>query len=355
MMLKMFATLLTLQFIAVSAWAGPAEDEALYEAAHKLNLDAVKAALEKGANPNAVLYPSRTPLRAVALGAYFSHESRIILNGQALEITKILFAKGAKIGVYDKEILYVPIAWGNAQLVSLLLDRGASPTAKDEVYTPTELALKYSQREVYDLLISRGGIPVDKYSAAQLTLVHAAGEGDIAGMERAVKAGADINSGDASGKTALCEALKHRGLDYLSAVLWLLNAGADPNLPNIEIGGDSGLVGKAGLVEGIPLHVFVWSSGHTLDNATLNPERRELIEGILTRLLQAGAKVSGMDSKSRTPLHIAAKYDHLRAAELLIRAGARVMARDNQGKTPLDYAESASMIRLLKKHGATER
>lgn len=62
-----------------------------------------------------------------------------------------------------------------------------------------------------------------------------------------------------------------------------------------------------------------------------------------------------MDSKGRTPLHFAAQADNLRAAELLIREGARIMARDEQGRTPLDYAESASMIQLLKKHGARER
>jgi ankyrin repeat protein len=62
-----------------------------------------------------------------------------------------------------------------------------------------------------------------------------------------------------------------------------------------------------------------------------------------------------MDEQGRTPLHVAAKFDNVRAAEILIRAGARLMAKDAKGKTPLDYAESASMIGLLKKHGATER
>jgi len=54
-------------------------------------------------------------------------------------------------------------------------------------------------------------------------------------------------------------------------------------------------------------------------------------------------------------LHVAAVADNVRGAEILIGEGARVMARDTTGKTPLDYAESASMIKLLKANGATER
>jgi ankyrin repeat protein len=75
----------------------------------------------------------------------------------------------------------------------------------------------------------------------------------------------------------------------------------------------------------------------------------------LLRLLEAGAKVSGVDSIGRTPLHIAAENDNVRAAEILIREGAKVMPRDGAGKTPLDYAESSAMIKLLKQNGATER
>lgn len=345
-MLRVFTILITFQLIAVSVWAGPAEDEALVEAAENLDIDAVKAALEKGANPNAVFFDRvvKTPLQAATLGT--SGEGWIISNSKALEVTKILFANRAKLGVFDRDILLSPIARGNARLVSLLLERGASPTAKLADYTPTQLALRYSRREVYDLLVSRGGIPVDKLSAAQIVLVHAANEGDIAEMQSAVKAGADINLWDAAGKTALVEAIlwseNDRRGQAAKAVWWLLDAGADPNVKG-EIGYSQ--------VEGIPLHVFVAVNADTFQR----PEKRARVEETLTRLLQAGAKVSGMDSKRRTPLHIAAKFDNVRAAELLIRAGARVMARDEQGRIPLDYAESASMIQLLKKHGATER
>jgi ankyrin repeat protein len=51
---------------------------------------------------------------------------------------------------------------------------------------------------------------------------------------------------------------------------------------------------------------------------------------------------------------MAAEFDNVVAAEILIKNGSKVMPKDNKGKTPLDYAESAEMILLLKKSGAKE-
>lgn len=94
---------------------------------------------------------------------------------------------------------------------------------------------------------------------------------------------------------------------------------------------------------------------NTLKGIERWPNAKPLAEETLSRLLKVGAKISGMDSMGRTPLHIAAKFDNVRAAEILIKEGAKVMPRDKMGKTPLGYAELAVMIKLLKENGATER
>lgn len=77
-------------------------------------------------------------------------------------------------------------------------------------------------------------------------------------------------------------------------------------------------------------------------------------EKILQMFIEKGAYISGRDKDEKTPLHIAAQYNNLYAAQLLLDSGSKVMPKDNSGKTPSDYAESSEMIKLLKKYGAKE-
>lgn len=351
-----FATTAALMTAPRALRAGPAEDEALRNAAgcRQGNIDgeAVRAALKQGANPNAPTATARpiSPLGCVAMAlAVKSGEP----DGSAVEVAKTLFAAGAKLGTADREILFFAIANGSVALVQVFIDHGASPTAKLEGFTPTELARKYNQPAVYDYLISRGGVPVDDSVAAQLALVQAAGRGDIAAMERAIAEGALINNPDANKRTALAAAVRNGVSQQSNAdtIKWLLEHGADPN-ENSESGFKD--------LEGLPLHIFVVMTKYALNGPasateTPRPELRQRAEDTFARLLKAGAKVSGMDSSGRTPLHVAAAADNVRGAEILLGEGAKVMARDKTGKTPLDYAESASMIKLLKANGATER
>jgi len=180
---------------------------------------------------------------------------------------------------------------------------------------------------------------VDSRSSAQLALVEAAANGDVERMESALKNGATINNADVNGQTALVAALRWPTIDpkWSVAAWWLLDHRADPNLK-----GDDGL----------PLHVFILANTKTMKGSGFEGDLANIT---FDRLLKAGAKVSGMDDAGQTPLHVAAKEDNLRAAEILIKEGAKVMPKDRKGKTPLDYSESAAMIKLLKQNGATEQ
>lgn len=334
----------------VSSWAGPVENQLLRDAAGcdaaaGFDIEEVRAALKSGADANAPSNTARpmTPLQCVTLPLSGSRRDDE-LNRRAVEIAKVLFAAGAKLGLADRGILFFPISSGNLELVRLLIDKGASPTAKLEGFTPAELARKYDQLDVYDYLISRGGIPVDKTSAAQIVLIEAARNGEIAAMERAIKEGARIDGTDPEKMTALGAAV---GVGiYLdsraAAIWWLLDHGADPNQEIVDLG--------------LPLHLFIEANKSTLAGRSNRSDVvKPMAEETLARLLKTGAKVSGRDWRGRTPLHVAAKADNVLAAEFLIALGAKVMARDEAGKTPLDYAESGPMIELLKANGAAER
>jgi ankyrin repeat protein len=364
-MLKRAAAATVALIIAVPTWAGvlpggTPTDEALRQGALAHNIESVKAALKNGGNPNSPSNTGRriTPLYAAAMGSWTLEENgsknetanKLLRQGNisrdeidnylAFEIAKALFAAGATLGLYDSLILFHPIANGNVKLVELFIDKGASVTGDLDGYTPTELAKKYGQEAIHELLVSRGGIPVDSRSGAQLALIEAAGDGDVEGMEKAIKDGARINEIDTNKQTALVAAVRIPTIDLKrpASVWWLLDHGADPNLKDIY---------------GLPLHVFVEMNAGTMRRD--GSLEQDLANITLARLLKAGAKVSGMDDTGQTALHVAAKYDNVHAAEMLIKEGAKVMPKDRAGKTPLDYAESAPMIKLLKQNGATER
>jgi ankyrin repeat protein len=349
--------------ISMPAWAGPAEDKALSDAARFHDIGGVQSALKRGANPNAATKTARpiSPIEAAAMGSWnrtrdraadlakndralklsqAGFSDRDIDNALTLDIVKQLFAAGAKLSRHDSGALFFAIANGNVELVDLLIDKGASVAADLEGYTPAELAKKYGQEAVYGLLVSRGAVPVDSRSSAQLAFVEAAAKADVEGMEKAINEGTRVNDIDVNKQTALVAAAR-RGVEarWMNAVWWLLDHGADPNLASSE---------------GLPLSVFILASARALN--TSEPSlAQDLSKITLNRLLDAGAKVSAADQAGQTPLHFAAKYDNIRAAEILIKNGAKVMPKDGAGKTPLDYAESGAMIKLLKENGATER
>ena len=150
-------------------------------------------------------------------------------------IAKALFDAGAKFErlniVGQSLLLSTPIELGNLALVELLIDHGASVTATffDTNLTPTELAEKYGHEDVYKLLVSRGGTPVDKKSGAQFALVRAAENNDLEGMQQAITNGAQVNN-LIDGETALSAALGRRIYleEQANAIRWLLDHGADP-------------------------------------------------------------------------------------------------------------------------------
>jgi ankyrin repeat protein len=233
-------------------------------------------------------------------------------------------------------MLFFPISEGNLELVD-----NASVFKKLSGFTPAELALRYEREDIYRFLIARGTIPVDRGTKAQLLLVQTTGTGNIDGMAKAIDEGAQINAVGSTNQTALVAALRI-GVNRPSeseAGWWLLKKGTDPNKVSESYFKD---------LQGVPLYLL-------LAMTIKRPESQTLMASTLALMLDKGAKVSGMDSKGRTPLHIAAKYDQLRAAEILISRGTKIQPTDEFGKMPLDYAESGPMIQLLKSHGAIER
>ncbi len=76
---------------------------------------------------------------------------------------------------------------------------------------------------------------------------------------------------------------------------------------------------------------------------------------LVKALIDEGADVTAVDGMKRTPLHIAAFFDNMRAARLLLSAGASINAQDQYSVTPL-YTQGAlirpGVAKLLLESGA---
>ena len=332
-------------------------DEQLSKALEALDPNAVKAALEAGANPNLTFNNDnfsalgRATLEADSFNSRLNKEKKEEI---CLIVLNTLFNAGAKMQRCDKSILIFPIADGFPKVVELLIDKGANPNAKMEGMTPVEWAEAYEQKPVVEVLLKYGAKPISKEHAAQNRFVRLARESyknkeyfeqrNIVDMEKALKDGATINGKNSKGDIALVESIDcaYKVENYIT-VIYLLQKGANSNLKSERQ--------HFSELAGIPLHHAVAFHGIMAKNGEDRTIYQKLI---IEALLNAGAHVSSRGYKGMTPLHIAAKNNDTYMTNLLIEAGAKIMDRDDFGKTPLDYAESAEMIKLLKSHGAKE-
>ena len=172
---------------------------------------------------------------------------------------------------------------------------------------------------------SRGPDPTSVFSEPlAVRLAQAVVNGDIPGIQGALKAGAKLNGQGRDGLTPLHLALLHFQLESFSA---LLAGGADPNSPAKN--GDSVM----SLVSVMP------------DPAWLEAA------------VAHGGDVERRDGRDRTPLMLAARRERPANIKLLVMHGADVNARDKRSDTPLFHTfqalhPSAEIARILLDRGA---
>jgi ankyrin repeat protein len=189
--------------------------------------------------------------------------------------------------------------------------------------------------------------------------------GDVDQVQLQISKGADVNTKDEEGLTALHLAARQGRKDVVELLLvnganinarltrwpdWmplheaavanhkevvelLLAKGADVNADCARAGG-----GRFG---GTPLHEAVFE-GH-----------RDMAELLISK----GADINAKQSGGLTPLDVAAFVGHKDVVELLITRGANVNIRDRGGRTALRWAKHGrhkEIVELLQKNGAEE-
>ncbi|MCG8587945.1 MAG: ankyrin repeat domain-containing protein [Proteobacteria bacterium] len=259
----------------------PDDNSPLVAAISAGSLDWAKRLLAVGADPGgseADREGERTPLVVAAEEGHAEIFQELLTREASVTDPATLFLYGASAG--SREIL------------ALLLERGVRPP--DASFVPWALRFRHDELDertagfqVFAWLRSQGLRP----TAAQYA-------------ERLVSAATD------------------RDAETLRV---LLQAGADPNLPNDE--------GELALHQVVRFDFIDPGSP-----ASGIPERDRITADVTQALLRGGAEVDRVDDRGRTALIIAAQDGHPELVKLLLAAGADREHRDGEGKRALDYA-----------------
>jgi len=262
---------------------------------------------------------------------------------QVIEKFDALFQKGAIIETFDDEVLETAILYQANEVAKFLLTKGADPNGFRSHGKPLKIATRFGKHEAITILMQHGAKPLKPEEAAQLRLTFAAGTGKLNAIKTELANGAGIDSRDTlDHETALVEAAQW---GHTEAVKLLLQVGAYPK--------QAGYLSAVDLFGSYQAREPLNSRGMctALHAATIHGGFPEIVR----LLLKASVPVSSSDCrKNLTPLRLAAKFNSISTATVLLQAGAKVMSKDSDGKTPLDHTERGPMIKLLKGHGARE-
>jgi len=160
-----------------------------------------------------------------------------------------------------------------------------------------------------------------------LDLLIAAKEGDAAKAGQLVDRGAEIETKDSDGDTALMIAASasYRDNGQSQVAKMLLARGADVNARDNE-----------------GFTPLLWAAGRDQP-------------GLVHALISQGANVNAKNRYGYTPLMAAADLDNVQDVEMLLATGAMPNARDNEGKTALIHGveqHDLEIVRALIKKGA---
>jgi ankyrin repeat protein len=200
----------------------------------------------------------------------------------------------------------------------LLLQAGADANARtDRGISPLHLAIANGNADMAALLLQAGADANQLEPTGETQLMMAAQVGVLPVVQHLLAHGARVDEREAAyGQTALMYAAR---AGHAGVVATLLAAGAQPNVAT-KVGAAPPFIAPNS-VAGFGFGVGILRGGVPADRG-----RREPAQGGLT------------------PLHYAARQDHVEAAKLLLKAGAAVNAREANDITPLLMAISNNSV-----------
>lgn len=367
--------------------------------------------LAAGANPNAQDKDGATPLHyAIRLRAFsqieqlIAHKAKLNIYNRfgktALHIAveegdqslvKKLLQAGANLHSVDKDLrtpLITAVANNDTAMALLLLQHHANPNALSKGgWRPLHFAAKQSNTILLQALLKNGANPqhtlwrgdtveqlIDKKSIRHHVLLHLlittkadkekaavafvdAANGHsktplkrvntLHSLQTLLEQGADINSTNRYGQTALHNAIEVANVE---AVTWLLAQGANPNqadiyqqtplekalLPDGDLAPLSEQMLAALLAKGAAINALNRHQETLLLIAVRNKTSLEKVQGLLAK----GTTVNVKDSFDNTPLLEASRQGRLAVVEALVTAKADLNQQNQQGENSLHVALS---------------
>ena len=321
----------------------------------------VKILLKHGANPDIV--STQTPhIQPPLIHAAFFQNSDLVKAILAADAdVSLANAQGnqalhAACGapVFD----YVgrqPRADSNAEIVDMLLKKGADPNAKNKAgQTPLAIAVANNFSRGIDSLI-KVTTEVD-LDLGQTSLLHWACENKMPNTVSILleRDASKVNASDLNGQTPLCLAAA-AGDDEVVKILLATNA--DPNLA----GDDGQLPLNCALAhpgDATEMLLAAGASPTAMDGSGRSPIQNAGWYGnekAIKLLAKQSVNLSQATQSGSTALHFAAWQGHKDAAEALVDLGVAVDVADADGWTPLHKAAvrgDVEMIKLLLAKGA---
>jgi ankyrin repeat protein len=355
--------------------ANPGGETALMTAARTGKMDAVKLLLDRGANVNAKdIEHEQTALMWAVTENHADVVKLLLDHGADINThTKVTMPKGEYVparsaaasgtGIIRQRALptadggMTPLLFavrdGNADLVHLLLDRGADINAASGNHTtPVIIALLNGQVGLATELLAKGANPnaIDDYRRGPLFAaidlrnfnhdkyddLPTDGRDPIDLIKALIKKGADVNQKtdtvpvhglmqfDGSwvnfdGQTPFVRAALSGDIEVMRV---LLEAGANPNTSTTQ--GTTALMAASGIN---------WIPGQTFSH----PEA-DYVEAVKL-CLDRGGDVSAKNSLGLTAMHGAANRGWESVIQILADHGAQLDAKDNEGRTPMVFAQ----------------
>jgi len=342
----------------------------LHWAVRANDVDAVQRLLRSGANPDAANRYGVTPLSLAATNASApliqallqagAHPTNSILMTAArtgnAEVVRMLIARGADASARESSLGETALMWAAAEnhpeAVRALIEHGADPNARSDklAYAKDRFGL-----EGVTTILPRG---------SWTALMYAARQGSLEAARALADAGADLNLTDPDGTTALVLAILNGHFDTAAM---LAEKGADPNIADTTgmaalytavdmntLGEIYGRPGRPSTDKLTALDLLPILLAHGANpNATLKSPT-------LTRAHTPGEPSLG---EGTTPLMRAAKNGDTAAIRVLMAHGADASLRQKNGTTALmlasglgrgtgvfakDYATEAELLNAVK-------